>query len=127
SAGGNNPVIFDHSVDDFPCAVEPARVLRSLVGFLQFAAGGPVKVLRRDGFGRKGALFDSAAILPVSTRLHQTLLLALHPAARAKDEIDADRPGDAEGAEIGDGGDAGPARGGGWEPAGACEGDEIPP
>ena len=92
SAGGNNPVIFDHSVDDFPRAVEPAKAMRSLVGFLQFAAGGPVKVLRKDGFGRKGALFDSAAILPVGTSLHQTLLLSLHPAARAQDEIDADRP-----------------------------------
>jgi len=92
SAGGNNPVIFDHSVDDLPHAVEPAMVLRSLIGFFQFAAGGPVKVLRKDGFGRKGALFDSAAILPVGACLHRTLLLALHPAARAKDEIDADRP-----------------------------------
>lgn len=92
SAGGNNPVIFDHSVDGSPRALEPGRVLRSLIGFLQFAAGGPVKVLRKDGFGRKGALFDSAAILPVGTRLHQTLLLALHPAARAQEEIDADRP-----------------------------------
>ena len=92
SAGGNNPVIFDHSVDNLPHAVEPAGVLRSLIGFLQFAAGGPVKVLRKDGFGRKGALFDSAAILPVGACLHQTLLLALHPAARAQDEIDADRP-----------------------------------
>lgn len=92
SAGGNNPVIFDHSVDDLPRAVEPAAALRSLIGFLQFVAGGPVKVLRKDGYGRKGALFDSAAILPVGASMHQTLLLALHPAARTKDEVDADRP-----------------------------------
>lgn len=92
SAGGNNPVMFDHSVDGLPRAVAPATALRSLIGFLQFVAGGPVKVLRKDGYGRKGALFDSAAILPVGTTLHQTLLLALHPAARAPDETDLDRP-----------------------------------
>ncbi|MDP1532197.1 MAG: type I-E CRISPR-associated protein Cse1/CasA, partial [Rubrivivax sp.] len=64
SAGGNNPVIFDHSVDDAPSTVSAATVLRSMLGCLQFTAGGPVKVLRKDGYGRKGALFDSAAILP---------------------------------------------------------------
>ncbi len=81
SAAGNNPVLFDHSIDDAPGATSPAVALRALLGFLQFAAAGPVKVLRTDGFGRKGALFDSAAILPVGHDLRKTLLLALHPAA----------------------------------------------
>jgi CRISPR system Cascade subunit CasA len=92
SAGGNNPVIFDHSVDDLPGVVSAAHVLRRSLGFLQFAAGGPVKVLRKDGFGRKGALFDSAAILPTGESLQRTILLALHPAPRAADEADNDQP-----------------------------------
>lgn len=79
-AGGNNPVLFDHSLDDSPFAVTASTVLRALLGYLQFAAAGPVKVLRKDGFGRKGALFDSAAILPMGSHLQRTLLLGLHPA-----------------------------------------------
>ena len=92
SAGGNNPVLFDHSVDDAPSTVGAATVLRSMLGCMQFTAGGPVKVLRKDGYGRKGALFDSAAILPTGHTLAQTLLLALHPAPRAADEADDDLP-----------------------------------
>lgn len=92
SAGGNNPVIFDHSVDDLPNTNSAAEVLRAMFGFLQFAAGGPVKVLRNDGFGRKGSLFDSAAVLPTGESLQRTLMLSLHPAPRAADEADNDRP-----------------------------------
>ena len=92
SSGGNNPVIFDHSIDEAPSTVGAATVLRSMVGCLQFTAGGPVKVLRKDGFGRKGALFDSAAILPTGDTLARTLMLALHPAPRSADEADEDLP-----------------------------------
>lgn len=92
SAGGNNPVIFDHSIDETPSTVGAGVVLRSMMGCLQFTAGGPVKVLRKDGYGRKGALFDSAAILPTGRTLAQTLLLALHPAPRTTDEADEDKP-----------------------------------
>lgn len=92
SACGDNPVLFDHSVDSLPRAVSPDRALRSLLGFLQFAAGGRVKDVLGKGEGHKGALCDSAAILPVGASLHQTVLLALHPSARALDEIDADCP-----------------------------------
>lgn len=92
SAGGNNPVVFDHSVDEMPSTASAATVVRAMVGFQQFAAGGPVKVLRKDGFGRKGALFDSAAILPTGATLQRTLQLGLHPAPRGADEADKDLP-----------------------------------
>lgn len=92
SAGGNNPVVFDHSLDDAPSTMGAGSVLRAMLACLQFTAGGPVKVLRKDGFGRKGALFDSAAILPTGHTLAHTLLLALHPAPRSTDEADDDRP-----------------------------------
>ena len=92
SAAGNNPVMFDHSLDASPSTVPAAAALRAMVGFYQFTPGGPIKVLRKDGFGRKGALFDSAAILPTDSRLDRTLVLSLHPASATADEADHDLP-----------------------------------
>lgn len=81
SASGNNPVIFDHDVDIFPRAVPAIFVLRQLLGFLQFTAGGPVKALR--GHDKDGPLCNSAAVMPVGRTLSQTLLLSLHPSTAA--------------------------------------------
>jgi CRISPR system Cascade subunit CasA len=77
-AAGNNPVVFDHSVDTEPQPQPAGRVLRELIGYLQTVPGGPVKVLH--GHDKKGPLFDSAAALPLGTSLCQTLCLGLHPA-----------------------------------------------
>lgn len=87
SANGNNPVMFDHSLDTEPVSIDCAAALRHLIGTLQFVAGGPVKVLH--GHDKAGPLCNSAAAIPVGKNLAQTLLLALHPATTA---IDEDRP-----------------------------------
>ena len=80
SANGNTPVVFDHALDTEPTSAEAAVVLRHLLGFLQFTPGGLVKVFR--GSDKSGPLANTAAALPLGASLEQTLLLALHPAAR---------------------------------------------
>lgn len=85
---GNNPVVFDHSVDDAPQPLPSGQALRELVGYLQAVPGGPVKVLH--GHDKKGPLFDSAAVLPTGANLCRTLCLALHPSNVTAEA--ADRP-----------------------------------
>lgn len=77
SANGNTPVVFDHSSDDAPRAIQPGVALRELLGFLQFTPGGLVQTLRVSD--KAGPLSNTAAVLPVGASLQQTLLLALHP------------------------------------------------
>jgi CRISPR system Cascade subunit CasA len=61
-------------------AWEPAAVIRSLLGYLQFVPGGffPGKKLKTSD--KAGALVNTAAVLPVGETLAQTLCLGLHPA-----------------------------------------------
>ena len=80
SANGNTPVVFDHAIDSQPSAMAAASVVRHLLGFLQFTPGGLVKVFRSADKG--GPLANAAAAMPMGDSLSQTLLLALHPAAR---------------------------------------------
>lgn len=86
SAGGNTPVVFDHSYDAEPIAITPANAIATLLGFLQFTPGGLVKTLRDAD--KAGALVNTAAVLPVGKNLTQTLCLALHPAPRTAAEPD---------------------------------------
>ena len=44
-AAGNNPLLFDHSKDDAPVALEPAEAARRLVAHQAFAVGGLVSRL----------------------------------------------------------------------------------
>ena len=81
SANGNSPVVFDHALDTDPPLMEAAVVFRHLLGFLQFTPGGLVKVFR--GSDKGGPLANTAAVLPLGANLEQTLLLALHPAAKS--------------------------------------------
>lgn len=75
-ASGNTPVLFDHSVDGAPSAIDAALALRYLLGFLQFTPGGLVKVIR--GSDKAGALANTAAAVPMGGNLCQTLCLGLH-------------------------------------------------
>lgn len=77
SANGNTPVVFDHSVDTVPVAIEPALALGHLLGYLQFTAGGLVQALKVSD--KAGALVNTAAVLPMGETLSRTLCLALHP------------------------------------------------
>lgn len=83
SANGNTPVVFDHSSDDEPRAIQPGVALRELLGFLQFTPGGLVKTLRDAD--KAGPLSNTAAVVPVGANLQQTLVLALHPCATNSD------------------------------------------
>ncbi|MBD8525980.1 type I-E CRISPR-associated protein Cse1/CasA [Pseudomarimonas arenosa] len=60
----------------------PASVLRSLLGYLQFVPGGffPGKKLKSSE--KAGPLTNTAAVLPTGHSLARTLLLALHSAPR---------------------------------------------
>jgi len=80
-ACGDNPTLFDHSVDDDPEQASWQQVLWSLIGFLQFVPGGLVRVFKRSD--KEGPLANSAAVLPLGDNLAETLLLALHPGTSA--------------------------------------------
>lgn len=80
-ANGNTPAMFDHAVDSDPRPMSWQRLLRDLLGFLQFTPGGLVKVVRSAD--KAGALANTAACIPVGSNLSQTLCLALHPADKA--------------------------------------------
>lgn len=85
---GNAPVLFDHSVDGAPTAIDAAQALRYLLGFLQFTPGGLVKVIR--GADKAGALANAAAAIPMGETLGQTLCLALHGVdKRSADDLPA--------------------------------------
>lgn len=79
SASGNTPVVFDHSCDLAPAAVDAGQALRALLGFLQFTPGGLVKAVRDSD--KAGALANTAAVMPLADNLGKTLCLALHPAS----------------------------------------------
>lgn len=78
-ASGNNPVVFDHALDDAPRPTPVAAALRHMLAYLQYAPGQPVKVLRKSGNDFSGPLFNSASAIPVDHTLAGTLVLGLHP------------------------------------------------
>ena len=55
--------------------------MRNLLGFLQFTPGGLVKVFRDSD--KAGPLANTAAVLPIGNSVASSLLLSLHPCARA--------------------------------------------
>ncbi|MBX9349075.1 type I-E CRISPR-associated protein Cse1/CasA [Chromobacterium vaccinii] len=77
SSTGNAPVLFDHSIDDYPQPITLEKALSHLLGCLQSVPGGLVKVLRTSD--RAGPLANCAAVLPLGANLAKTLVLALHP------------------------------------------------
>lgn len=79
-SGGDTPLVFDHSQDSTPKPAHYARVLRSLIGCLQFTPGGLVKTFKTSDFA--GPLASTAAVMPVGVSLSDTLLLSLHPWSR---------------------------------------------
>jgi CRISPR system Cascade subunit CasA len=77
---GNAPVLFDHSVDGAPTAIDAAQALRYLLGFLQFVQPGLVQVIKVSD--NAGPLANSAAAIPLGDNMNQTICLALHGADR---------------------------------------------
>jgi CRISPR system Cascade subunit CasA len=89
SANGNNPVLFDHSVDVVATDRAVREVVLDLLGFLQFTPGGLVKTLRASD--KAGPIANTAATLALGDTLQKTLLLNLHPMAAAG-SVDEDLP-----------------------------------
>ena len=85
SANGNAPVVFDHAVDTKPNEVRATDGLRNMLGFLQFTPGGLVQVFRSAD--KAGPLANTAAVIPVGSRLTETLALGLHPAGSKADDL----------------------------------------
>lgn len=78
-ATGNVPAVFDHNLDHEPSLITPDRVCRNLLGFLQFAPGGLVKVIRDSD--KAAPLANTAAVLALGQVMRETLVLGLHPHA----------------------------------------------
>lgn len=79
-SGGDTPLVFDHSQDSDPKPTDFPRVLRSLIGYLQFTPGGLVKTFKTSDFA--GPLASTAAVMPIGLSISETLLLALHSWSR---------------------------------------------
>lgn len=77
-ASGNNPTLFDHSIDADPPPARPAEVARALVVHQSFTPGG---LIRRLGVSssKGGPLATSAVFLALGENLFETLLLNLVP------------------------------------------------
>ncbi len=76
SACGAAPVLFDHAMDENPSCISFANACIALLGRLQFAPGGTIKVLRTSD--NAGPLAGAAAVLPCGKTLQETLCLCLH-------------------------------------------------
>jgi CRISPR system Cascade subunit CasA len=77
-ASGNNPTLFDHSVDDDPRPVGPSEAAIALLVHQSFSPGG---LLRRMGVTsvQDALLARVAVFLPLGATLFETLLLNLAP------------------------------------------------
>ncbi|MFN4233049.1 type I-E CRISPR-associated protein Cse1/CasA [Thermus sp.] len=77
-ASGNNPTLFDHSVDDNPPLISYAEAARALLVHQAFAPGG---LLRRMGVtsAKDAPLARPAVFLVEGENLFQTLILNLVP------------------------------------------------
>jgi len=73
-ARGNNVTLFDHTVDDPPPAMSPARAARSLIADQGFAVGGGKSL---TGNRTHGSLLRGAVSLVLGATLFETLWLNL--------------------------------------------------
>lgn len=84
-ATGNNPTLFDHSMDDRPVGISPAQAARALLVHQSFAPGG---LIRRLGVTavKLAPLASSSVFLLVGRSLFETLLLNLIPYSDPTDQ-----------------------------------------
>lgn len=75
-SSGNNPTLFDHSVDDRPPSATPAAAARALLVHQGFAPGGLVRRLGVTA-GKSAPLANAAIFIPLGANLFQTLTFAL--------------------------------------------------
>ena len=77
-ASGNNPTLFDHTLDDSPPPATPAEAALALLVHESFTPG---SLIRRLGVtsGKAGPLAGVAVFLPQGSTLFETMLLNLCP------------------------------------------------
>jgi CRISPR system Cascade subunit CasA len=85
-ASGNNPTLFDHSMDSEPQPITPAVTAAALVAHQSFTTGGLIKKLGVTS-GKAGPLAGAAVFLPQGGTLFETLLLNLAPPYRPDDDL----------------------------------------
>jgi len=89
----HSPVLFDHSYYDAPRPILPHEAIAHLLGYLQFAPPGTLRVVKEsrpsDGAGKGGPLRKAAALVALGDNLSETLLLNL---AKRDSNSDADLP-----------------------------------
>ncbi len=77
-AAGNNPALFDHSLDGRPVALDPAASARLLVALQSFAVGGLIARLPGDPPSAESShLFKAAVQVVTGANLFETLVLNL--------------------------------------------------
>lgn len=77
-AAGNNPALFDHSLDDRPTPLAPAASARLLVALQSFAVGGLITRLPGDPPSAESShLFKAAVQVVTGANLFETLVLNL--------------------------------------------------
>lgn len=75
-AAGNNPALFDHSLDDRPASIDPAAAARLLVALQNFAVGGLIARLPGDPPSAESShLFKAAVHVVTGSNLFETLML----------------------------------------------------
>jgi CRISPR system Cascade subunit CasA len=84
-ASGNNPTLFDHTLDDSPPPATPAEAALALLVHESFTPGGLIKQLGVTS-GKAGPLAGAAVFLPQGSTLFETLLLNLCPYSAEGDQ-----------------------------------------
>lgn len=74
---GNNPVLFDHNLDDHPTAITPAEAALLAVAYQAFATGGLCSGELHAVSAKSAPLTTTAVIQLQGQTLHQTLMLNL--------------------------------------------------
>jgi len=77
-SAGNNPVLFDHTVDERPLPLTPEEAARHLLAAQSFAIGGLITRRKGEPASAKAAhLVKAAVVLNIGSNLFETLLLNL--------------------------------------------------
>ena len=89
-AKGDNTLLFDNNNETEPSPTTPQHAIRCMLGNLQFATSGTIKILDKKGKSDvKCALTNTAAFISIGKNLNETLALCLHtpPISKTKGDL----------------------------------------